>query len=104
MEWVIAIIVVAALGVAALAAAGGMGQMNQEPVRDVYRQDLPGRPLEADDISQLRFGVALRGYAMGQVDDILDRLAREISERDAVIAELRDSRPGAEAEQDPEPG
>ena len=89
MEWVIAIIVVAALGVAALAAAGGMGQMDREPIRDVYRQDLPQRPLEADDIAQLRFGVALRGYSMGQVDDILDRLAREISERDAIIAELR---------------
>jgi DivIVA domain-containing protein len=59
-------------------------------VRDVYRQDLPGdRPLDAADIQRLRFGTALRGYAMGQVDDVLDRLAREISQRDALIKDLR---------------
>ena len=72
MEWFIAVIAVAALGVAAMAAAGGMGQMNREPVYDTYRQDLPDRPLTAQDIRGLRFGITLRGYAMGQVDDVLD--------------------------------
>jgi DivIVA domain-containing protein len=90
MEWFIAAVVIAALGVAAVAAAGGMGEMSRDPVRDVYRQDLPmDRPLVAADINQLRFGVTLRGYAMGQVDDVLDRLGREIAERDLQIAELR---------------
>lgn len=64
--------------------------MSKDPVHDVYRQDLPDdRPLSAADISGLRFGTALRGYAMDQVDDILDRLGREIAERDALIARLR---------------
>ena len=88
MEWFIAVIAVAALGVAAMAAAGGMGQMSREPVYDTYRQDLPDRPLAAEDIRRLRFGVTLRGYAMGQVDDVLERLAAEIAARDARIAEL----------------
>jgi DivIVA domain-containing protein len=88
MEWFIAVIAVAALGVAAMAAAGGMGQMSREPVYDTYRQDLPDRPLGAEDIRRLRFGIALRGYAMSQVDDVLDRLAAEIAARDARIAEL----------------
>ena len=88
MEWFIAVIAVAALGVAAMAAAGGMGQMSRDPVYDTYRQDLPDRPLGAEDIRRLRFGVTLRGYAMGQVDDVLERLAAEIAERDARIAEL----------------
>ena len=57
--------------------------MSKNPVHDTYRQDLPDAPLTADDIRQLQFGIALRGYAMGQVDDVLDRLAREIAERDA---------------------
>jgi DivIVA domain-containing protein len=92
MEWFIAVIAVAALGVAAMAAAGGMGQMSREPVYDTYRQDLPDRPLGSEDIRELRFGIALRGYAMGQVDDVLDRLAAEIAVRDARIAELT-SRP-----------
>ncbi len=89
MEWFIAVVVVAILGVATIAAAGGLGEMAQDPVRDTYRQDLPtDRPLTASDIQTLRFGVTLRGYAMAQVDDILDRLTREIAERDATIREL----------------
>jgi DivIVA domain-containing protein len=89
MEWFIAVVVVAILGVAAMAAAGGMGEMAKEPVRDTFRQDLPtDRPLLAADIQSLRFGVTLRGYAMNQVDDLLDRLTREIAERDATIRSL----------------
>ena len=88
MEWFIAVVAVAALGVAAMAAAGGMGQMSKDPVHDTYRQDLPDRPLTAADLDQLRFGIALRGYAMNQVDDILDRLGSEIAARDARIDEL----------------
>ena len=88
MEWFIAVVAVAALGVAAMAAAGGMGQMSKDPVHDTYRQDLPDGPLGPQDIRQLRFGVTLRGYAMAQVDDVLERLAREIAEKDATIAAL----------------
>jgi DivIVA domain-containing protein len=89
MEWLIAVVAVAALGVAAMAAAGGMGQMSRDPVYDTYRQDLPtGGALTAEELRNVRFGVALRGYAMAQVDDLLDRLALEIAERDALIAEL----------------
>ena len=89
MEWFIAVVAVAALGVAAMAAAGGMGQMSRDPVYDTYRQDLPsGGALTAEELKNIRFGVTLRGYAMAQVDDLLDRLALEIAERDALIAEL----------------
>ena len=88
MEWFIAVVAIAALGVAAMAAAGGVGEMSQEPVYDVYRQQLPEGPLGAHDIRGARFGLALRGYAMAQVDEMLDRLAAEVAARDARIAEL----------------
>src|SRR4029450_7258366 len=89
MEWFIAVVAVAALGVAAMAAAGGMGQMSRDPVYDTYRQHLPsGGDPPPEDLKNVRFGVTLRGYAMAQVDDLLDRLAVEIAERDALIAEL----------------
>lgn len=72
--------------------------MSRDPVRDTYRQDLPDdRPLCAADIQHLRFGIALRGYAMSQVDDLLDRLTQEIAERDATIS-------GLTAEVSSEPG
>jgi DivIVA domain-containing protein len=93
MEWFIAVVAIAALGVAAMAAAGGVGEMSREPVYDVYAQQLPEHPLGADDIRGARFGLALRGYAMAQVDDLLDRLATEVAERDARIAELTGTSP-----------
>lgn len=92
-----AVVAVAALGVAAMAAAGGVGEMSSEPVYDVYRQSLPEGPLRAEDIREARFGVALRGYAMDQVDDLLERLAREVAERDARIAELTGGVPPPDA-------
>ena len=63
--------------------------MSRDPVYDTYRQDLPsGGALTAEELKNIRFGVTLRGYAMAQVDDLLDRLAVEIAERDPLIAEL----------------
>ena len=54
--------------------------MAAEPTRDVFRQDLPSdRALTGDDLQRLRFGVALRGYSMSQVDDVLDRLSGELA-------------------------
>ena len=88
MEWFIAVIAIVALGIAAMAAAGGVGEMTKEPGYDTYRQDLPDSPLTAEDLRTVRFGVTLRGYAMSQVDDLIERLGREIGERDARITEL----------------
>ncbi len=63
--------------------------MSAEPTRDVFRQDLPSdRSLTAEDLQRLRFGVALRGYSMTQVDDVLDRISGELADRDRRIAEL----------------
>jgi DivIVA domain-containing protein len=97
MEWFIAAVVFATLGAAAVAAAGGLGEMRAEPDRDIFRPDLPeDRALGADDVAGLRFGVTLRGYAMGQVDAVLARLAVEIAERDARITALTAPSPGTE--------
>ena len=62
--------------------------MAKDPVRDVYAMTVAEEPLDAAAVRGLRFGVALRGYAMDQVDAVLDRLAAELEARDARIAEL----------------
>lgn len=93
MEWFIAVVAVLALGVAAVVAAGGGGQMAKDPVHDTYAARLPDEPITGADLRTLRFGVGLRGYAMDQVDALLDRLAAEIDVRDARIAELSDAGP-----------
>lgn len=88
MEWIVAVLVVVVLGVAAAAATGRLGGMKPTPVRDTFRQDLPAGPLSADDLRQLRLGIGVRGYAFEQVDDLIDRLAEEIDAKDRRIAEL----------------
>jgi DivIVA domain-containing protein len=52
---------------------------------------LPEHPV-ASDIDRLRFSVAFRGYRMDQVDQVLDRLRRELAARDELISEFRRER------------
>ena len=49
---------------------------------------LPQGALQPEDIAEVRFGLAIRGYRMSEVDTVLDRFAAELSARDARIAEL----------------
>lgn len=88
MEWYIAAIAVVALGVAAVVAAGGGGSMAKDPVRDTYEMTVPDDRFDGPAVRELRFGVVLRGYAMDQVDNVLDRIAADLESRDARIAEL----------------
>jgi DivIVA domain-containing protein len=71
----------------ALLAVGRLGELT--PVTpDRAPLDVPDGPLEPDDVDAVRFAVGLRGYRMDEVDDVLDRLAADIAERDARIVEL----------------
>lgn len=80
-------VVVAVLFVAAVVAT------REEPVLadappDAADVTLPAGPVQPEDVTGLRFGMALRGYRMAEVDPVLARLAAEIGARDARIAEL----------------
>lgn len=61
-----------------------------EPTPNLPPVLLPDRPT-ASDISRVRFSLGLRGYRMDQVDEVLDRLAEAIAERDALIEALQNS-------------
>ncbi|MCL2735373.1 MAG: DivIVA domain-containing protein [Propionibacteriaceae bacterium] len=77
MEWLLAVIAVAVLGLAAVAAAGGLGQLG--PVRvDRPPLILPESDMTAEDLEGLRFLVVPRGYAMEQVDEVLARLQNQL--------------------------
>ena len=54
---------------------------------------LPDEPLTSADVEGVRFSMALRGYRMAEVDAVLERLARELDERDRRIAELAAEEP-----------
>ena len=55
---------------------------------------LPDRPLRADDVREVRFSLAPRGYRMAEVDEVLDRLAEELADRDRRLAALADEGEG----------
>lgn len=70
--------------------AVGRGSSASDVVPDRRAADLPlDRPVVAADIDALRLPQALRGYRMDDVDDVLDRLAEQLAQRDEQIAELR---------------
>lgn len=58
--------------------------------------DIPVGDLTPADIQSVRIDQAPRGYRMDEVDELVDRLSREIEVRDEEIARLRSDRdPGA---------
>lgn len=88
MTFVFVLAGIAVIAAVALLAVGRLGELpDVEPDRAPLA--LPDdRPLGREDVDSVRFAVGMRGYRMDEVDDVLDRLAAEVSERDATIAAL----------------
>ena len=82
MMWFFAILVVLAMGGIAMVAAGRGTPMSREyddrPDVLVPRD----RTLVGNDLRTVRFSLAFRGYRMSEVDALLDRLAREMEDRE----------------------
>jgi DivIVA domain-containing protein len=82
MMWFFAVLVVLAMGGIAVVAAG-----RGTPMAPAY-DDRPDAtvpldgPVGPDDLRQVRFSLAFRGYRMSEVDTLLDRLASEMESRD----------------------
>ena len=94
--------VLAVVFVAALVATRD-GELLVDAPRDRADHDLPlGAPVTPDDLDAVRFGMALRGYRMAEVDALLDRLSGELRERDVRLAELEAN--GAEPAHAPDSG
>jgi DivIVA domain-containing protein len=49
---------------------------------------VPPGPFSTQDIEELHFDQALRGYRMNQVDEVLDALCARVSELESEIAAL----------------
>lgn len=89
-------VVVAAVTLAVV--GGGDSAALPEAAGERLQDPLPAdRPVDRADIDALRFPVAVRGYRMTDVDDALNRLAAELAERDARIADLESALAGAHA-------
>lgn len=82
------------IGLVVFAVLGRFGAHLEEPTRTSAFEPLPRGEISATDIDVLRFDQTLRGYRMGQVDDVLDRLRAELAARDEQIERLRAERTG----------
>lgn len=94
MNWMLWLIVITAIvaAVVLLALGRGDGLADEEP-DDVIVQLPHERQMTASDIESIRLPLALRGYQMAAVDEVLDRLAVELALRDAEIRQLHGESP-----------
>ncbi len=93
MMWMLWLVVITAVvaAVVLLALGRGEGLVEEEPDDVIVR--LPDeRSMVASDVETLRLPLAVRGYQMAAVDEVLDRLAAELALRDAEIRQLQEGR------------
>lgn len=96
MMWFFAILLVLALGGIGMVAAGRGTPMSRayDDRADVL---IPvGRPLTGDDVRRVRFGVVVRGYRMGEVDALLERLASQLEAAEERARRAADDTPRGE--------
>lgn len=84
---VLTVVLLAAIAAGVAAVAGGVGGSMSPAQPDLADPGLPARPVRPDDVAGVRLQVALRGYRMDQVDEVLDRLQAELADRDEVLAQ-----------------
>jgi DivIVA domain-containing protein len=80
--WVWVVVIVVLIGAVVVIAVG-----RDDAMAEVYddRPDLTipsGRPLTADDLSEIRFSTATRGYRMDEVDAFIARLQADLLARE----------------------
>jgi DivIVA domain-containing protein len=82
MMWFFAFVIVGLLGVVAVVATGRGGSIGEVyDDRPDSRVQAEG-PLTSQDLAQVRFTTAFRGYRMSEVDSLLDRLTAELESRE----------------------
>ena len=87
MTWFFAVLVVLLLGAVAVVAAGRGGSLGSS-YDDRADVRLPvDRPVTGEDLRELRFNTAVRGYRADEVDALIERLAEQLDAEDG-------SRPG----------
>jgi DivIVA domain-containing protein len=93
MMWVFAVLIVLAMGGIAMLAAG-RGEPMQPAYDDRPDANIPtDRAIGPDDLRQVRFSLAFRGYRMSEVDALLSRLALEQELRAAQEEQTAPDRP-----------
>jgi DivIVA domain-containing protein len=84
------LVILAVLGIlfGAAALATYEGDILKDPHPNDRAAELPPTQLQPEDVAELRFDLALRGYRMSEVDAAMSRLGEELAVRDSRIAQL----------------
>jgi len=82
------LIVVLLIGLTTAAVMGRISGFMAEPTSSLAFAGVPAGPLSEDDIAQVHFDQALRGYRMDQVDEVIDALSARLRELETEIASL----------------
>jgi DivIVA domain-containing protein len=83
------LIVILLIGLTAAAVMGRIGGFMAEPTSSHAFAGVPGGSLSVDDIRELHFDQALRGYRMDQVDEVIDALSARLGDLEAEVASLQ---------------
>ena len=85
--WVIIVLAMVAMGLAAIAGTGRLGEMPR-PVNDRPKPYFPDAPFGEQYLAELRLPTLLNGYARDQVDEALAACASGAAET-ATLAHMR---------------
>jgi DivIVA domain-containing protein len=86
---VLEVLLAAAVVFAIVAFAAGRVEGMAPAPPDASPRPLPEGPLRPEQLPDLRFALAFRGYRMADVDAFVERVGVELAERDAEIERLR---------------
>jgi len=78
-------IAVLLIGLTAAAVMGRIGGFMADPTSSQAFSGVPAGSLSSDDVGQVRFDRALRGYRMDEVDEVLDALGARLRELETKV-------------------
>lgn len=80
------LIVVVLIGLTTAAVMGKIDGFMAAPASSQAFGGVPAGSLSTDDLAQLHFDQALRGYRMDQVDNVIDALSARLRELETEVA------------------
>lgn len=86
MNVFLVLVVMVLIGLTAAAVMGKFGGFMADATSSQSFGGVPAGPLSTDDLAQLHFDQALRGYRMNQVDEVIDALSARLRELESQVA------------------
>ena len=86
MNLFLVLIVILLIGLTTAAVMGKIGGFMADRTSSQSFSGVPAGPLSSENLAQLHFDQALRGYRMDQVDEVIDALSARVRELESEAA------------------